>query len=294
MIILGALALAPLYLLVSYLIASGVTNAEESELVDSPADYGIEFESARFMSRRGDVTLDGWYMIGQADLPVVIFGHGLGVGRAGDGMTELGAMLNRRGFGVLQFDFRAHGLSEGDRVSSGWHERMDALGAYDFLVARGVPPSSIGLHGVSMGAGAVCLAAAEEPGIRALSLDTPYARASDMILREASLRIRLPERVIAIFVPCAVFLARKLFDISLEGMAPERAVAELDYPILLIHGTEDSRIPPEQSERVFRASPEGSQIWVVEDVAHAGSFLANKPEYADRVAAYFLSRLSFE
>ncbi len=288
------LALSVLYLLVSYLMASGMTRVGEAEFQDSPSDYGVEFESVRFRSRRGDVTLDGWHMPRQEGMPAIIFGHGISVGRTGDGMTELAAMLNRRGFGVFMFDFRAHGMSEGDRVSSGWHERMDVLGAYDYLLSVGVKAADIGLHGVSMGAGAVCLAAAEEPAIHALSLDTPYARASELILRETSFRTRLPGWFVAVFVPCAIFLASKLFDISVKGMAPERAVSELDYPIMMIHGTEDSRIPPEQSRRVFNASAEGSRLWVVEDVGHAESFVENKTEYADRVAEYFLSRLHTE
>lgn len=293
-IVIVVLTSVALYLLASYLIATGVTRAEEAEFVDSPSDYETEFEVVNFVSRRGDVMLDGWNISGQEGMPTIIFAHGVSVGRTGDGMTELAAILNRRGFGILQFDFRAHGLSEGARVSSGWHERMDVLGAYDFLVSRGIASSEIGLHGVSMGAGAVCLAAGEEAGIGALSLDTPYARASELILREASFRTRLPERFIAAFVPCAVFLASRLFDISVEGMAPERAVSQLDYPVLVIHGTEDSRIPPSHSRRVFDTAPKGSRLWVVEGVGHAGSFVENKSEYADRVADYFLSRLHTE
>ena len=289
-----ALILSVFYLLFSYMMASGMTKVGEAEFQDSPSDYGAAFESVRFMSRRGDVMLDGWYLCGHERMPTLIFCHGIEVGRTGDGLTELAARLNRQGFGVLQFDFRGHGLSEGKRVSSGWHERMDALGAYDFLVERGVHSCRIGLHGVSMGAGALCLAAAEERGIRALSLDTPYARASDLILREVKFRTGLPGWFTLAFVPCAVFLAQRIFDISLEGMSPETAVAELDFPVLVIHGTEDSRIPPDHSQRVFDASPEGSRLWVVEGVAHAESFVENKAEYADRVAAYFLSRLGSE
>ena len=287
-------AIAASYLLVSYLIASGMTRVGEAEFQDSPSDYGAEFESVLFMSRRGDVMLDGWYLRGRWGMPTVIFCHGIEVGRTGDGLTELAATLNRRGFGVLQFDFRGHGVSEGKRVSSGWHERMDVLGAYDYLVSMGVSSDEIGLHGVSMGAGAACLAAAEDSRIRALSLDTPYASASALIFQEAVFRTRLPGWVIAAFIPCAVFLGRRLYDIDVEGMAPEMAVSQLDYPISVIYGTEDSRIPPEHSRRVFDASAGGSRLWVVEGVGHAESFVENKVEYADKVAEYFLSRLGRE
>ncbi len=284
-------ALAALYLLVSYLIASGMTRVGEAEFQDCPSDYGVEFESVSFRSRRGDVTLDGWFMRGRSGMPTIIFCHGIEVGRTGDGLTELAARLNRRGFGVLQFDFRGHGASGGKRVSSGWHERMDALGAYDYLLSVGVERGEVGMLGVSMGAAAAALAAAEEPGVYALALDSTYARAKDLLLGETALRTRLPAWLVAVFIPRAVWLAGKLFDIDVEAMSPERAVSELGYPILAIHGAEDSRIPPDHGSSVFGAAAEGSRLWRVAGVGHAGAFADNKREYADRVATYFLSRL---
>ncbi len=291
LVILGALILSILYLLASYMIASGLTKVEEPELADSPSDYGIEFESVKFMSRRGDVTLDGWHLPSGDGMPSIVFAHGIGAGRTGDGMTELAAMLNRRGFGALLFDLRAHGASEGDRVSGGWHERLDALGAYDYLLTRGVAPSDIGLLGFSMGAATAALAAADEPGVGALLLDAPYANASDMTLRETALRTPLPGWIVPAFAPCVTYLARALFDISMEDMSPERAVSTLDYPVMVIYVTDDPRVPPEQSHRVFDAAPEGSELWVIEGPAHVEGFLENKEEYAARVADYFLSRL---
>ena len=69
-------------------------------------------------------------------------------------------------------------------------------------------------------------------------------------------------------------------------------MSKLAYPVLVIHGTEDSRIPPEHSRRVFDASPEEQPsygLWRAS--SHAESFVENKAEYAERVAEYFLSRL---
>ena len=272
-------------------MGSGMTRVGEAEFQDSPSDYGAEFESVRFMSRRGDVTLDGWYLSGREGMPTLIFCHGIEIGRTGDGLTELAATLNRRGFGVLQFDFRAHGLSEGKRVSSGWHERMDVLGAYDYLLSRGVSPVQVGLLGISMGAAAASLAAAEEPGIRALVLDSPYASAAELIMSETRFRTGLPKWFAAIFVVGAVTLAYFLFEIKTDDMRPERAVSKLDYPVLVIHGTDDARIPPEHGRRVFEAAMKGSSLWMVEGAEHAAAFVENKSEYAARVADYFLSRL---
>ena len=155
--------LAGLYVWVSYRMAAKLTTAERIELEDSPADYGRAYEHVRFMSRRGDVTLDGWYLVGRVGMPVVIFVHGISSTRATGGMTELACMLNVRGYGVLMFDLRGHGASGEGIMSAGWHERMDVLGAFDYLRGRGVPTDSIGVLGLSLGAAAAALAASEEP-----------------------------------------------------------------------------------------------------------------------------------
>ena len=283
--------LVALYLAISYMVVLEMTEAEVVNPEDSPSDYGAEFENVKFQSRRGDVELDGWYLPGQDGTPVIIFVHGIGAGRAGDGMTELAAMLNRRGFGALLFDLRAHGLSEGDRVSNGWHERLDVLGGYDYLASRGVESSDVGLLGFSMGAGAAALAAREEPGVRALLVDAPYANALELAQRELALRTPLPEWIAPAFIPCVSFLAGVLFDTRVDELVPESAVSALDYPIMVIYVADDGRVPSEHSQRVFDAAPQGSVLWVIEGSGHVEGFLDNKERYASRVEEYFLSRL---
>ena len=60
--IVAAILLAVGYAGMSYFIASGVTGAEREEPEDHPRDYGLEYEDVEFLSRKGDVTLEGWYL----------------------------------------------------------------------------------------------------------------------------------------------------------------------------------------------------------------------------------------
>ena len=292
-ILAAALGAGAIYVAVAYRIASGVTFAERVEVEGDPGDFRRPFERVRFAARGGGLFLDGWYMPGRADMPTVIFVHGISSNRTGGGaITELAAMLNSRGFGALLFDLRGHGRSQGSRVSGGWHERMDVLGAFDYLASRGACPSRIGVLGVSMGAASAALAAAIEPRLRALVLDSPFARASELVNREVALVTPIPAWLAALFKPLGALIARRLYGIDLSAVAPETAVASLDYPVLVIHGSEDDRVPPEHSRRVYRASPSGSRAWVLDDIPHAGAFSERKTEYADRVARYFVRRLS--
>ena len=280
------------YGLISYMIASGVTKAERKPQEDHPAAYGLEFEEVQFVSRKGDMVLSGWYLPSQTAKPTLIFVHGNGSVRSGDNSVDLASRLVEQGFSVLLFDLLGHGSSGGDQVSGGNYERWDVLGAFDFLVGRGTPPKGIGLVGFSMGAAASILAAAEEPGIRALVADSPYANASEMIAHEAARQTIFPEWITPIFVPTAKLMASQLYDINIGALDPEDAVRRLPYPILVIHGMADMRIPVDRGVRVHQAAHPESSIWLVPGADHVDAFLTHPDEYVQRVVDYLESRFS--
>ncbi|MQF96578.1 MAG: alpha/beta fold hydrolase [SAR202 cluster bacterium] len=278
------------YGLVSFLIAQGVTKADRDPQEDHPSNYGLEFEDVEFLSRRGDFNLSGWYLPAGPG-PHLIFVHGIGGVRSGDNAVDLAARMVGQGYNVLMFDLRGHGSSEGDKVSGGYFERWDVWGAVDYLKERGVDPVSIGLMGFSMGAATSILAAAGEPKITAVAVDSPYANASDLISQESARKTPFPEWLIPVFIPTAKLMANGFYGIDLGELVPERAVAGLTYPIAVIHGTADERIPWEHGQRVAGAAHEGSTLWLVPDVDHVDAFLTHPDEYARRVTEYFDSRL---
>jgi len=279
-----------IYGLISFIIASSVTKADRKEQEDHPSAHNLDFEDVEFVSRRRDVTLRGWFIFGQEEKPTLIFVHGIGSMRSGDRAVELASRLVGNGFNVLMFDLRGHGSSEGDQVSGGYFEQLDVLGAIDFLTDRRILPHRIGLVGFSMGASTALLAAAQEPAIGALVADSPYAKASDLIAHEAARRTVLPRWITPIFVPTAVLMANWFYGIDLGALVPEAAVVDLDYPILVIHGTDDRRIPYQQGQRVHQSAPTGSIIWLVPDVDHVDAFATYPEEYVERVKAYLDDR----
>ena len=289
-ILTGLVLLLVVYSLISFVIASSVSKADRKEQEDHPSAYGLEFEDMEFVSRRGDVTLRGWYIFGQQERPTLIFVHGIGSVRSGDRAMDLASRLVENGFNVLMFDLRGHGSSGGDKVSGGYFEQWDVLGAFDFLAKRRVPPEHIGLVGFSMGAATAVLVAAQEPGVGALVADSPYAKASDLIAHEAARKTVFPRWLTPIFVPAALLMANWFYGINLRSLVPEVAVAGLPYPILVIHGTDDSRIPYQHGQRVQQGAPAGSSIWLVPDVDHVDAFATYPEEYVERVKAYLDGR----
>ena len=144
------LLLAGCYAYVSYAMASGVTTLDRARLDRHPGEYGLPYEDAAFSPRGdewADIVLRGWII--EEERPsdsteemTVILAHGLNSNRAGDGALALTRKLFDLDFRVLLFDMRGHGESDGDQLSAGYFEKWDVLGAYDFLVERGVSPGS--------------------------------------------------------------------------------------------------------------------------------------------------------
>ncbi|MBI4299056.1 MAG: alpha/beta fold hydrolase [Chloroflexi bacterium] len=279
------------YLYISYSIAAGVTKAERKAQEDNPANYGLNFQDVQFISRRGDVTLNGWYIPGNSRKPTIIFVHGISGTRSTDKAVDLASRLVIKEYNVLLFDLRGHGDSEGEKISGGYFEQEDVLGAFDYLVERGTPPQRIGLIGFSMGAGISILAAAKEPAIQAVVADSPFANASELIAQEVDRKTVFAQWVAPIFVPTSKILANMLYGIDVGALVPEEAVKRFAYPILVIHGTADQRIPPEHGTRVYKAAHPDSVIWLVPGVEHVDAFLKHPDEYVDRVVDYFNRRL---
>lgn len=279
------------YALLSYFIALGVSKAEREDQEDHPSNYGLHFEEVSFFSRGDNIELDGWYIVGDDSSVNLIFVHGISSNRTGDNAMDLASRLVDKGFSVLLFDLRAHGSSGGERISGGDHERRDVLGAYDFLVNRGVPSNKIGVLGFSMGAATSILALAEESSIQALVADSPYANVSDLMAYEISRKTIIPESIAPIFIPGATLCAGLFFDIDISVLDTETVVSKLDYPILVIHGSDDTRIPVEHGIRVHMASHPESDLWLLPEVDHVDSFTNHPSKYVQKVVKYFTNRL---
>ena len=287
----AAVLLAVAYFGASYAIASQMATTTHREQEEYPEDYGLPYEEVEFASRTDGLTLRGWHIEIERGGPTVVFVHGVDSVRSGNKALLLASMLTEQGFNVLTFDLRGHGSSDGDGLSGGDHERKDVLGAIDFLEERGVPPSNVGVLGVSMGAAAAVMALVEAPSVEAVVLDSPYASLSDLIAQEIGIRSALPGWSGQLFVPGVKLAAQLALDIDIGAVVPERAVSELDYPVLIIHGEDDTRVSVDHAIRVYTASHADSELWLLEGLGHADAFGAYPEEYARRVSAYFRERL---
>jgi dienelactone hydrolase len=132
-------------------------------------------------------------------------------------------MLVRHGYGVLVFDRRAEGESEGDPNALGWAFDRDLKGAIAYLRSRPeVDPSRIGGLGLSVGGEAFLQTAAETKDLKAVVSDGARARS----VREDTIHVQLGK------VPEVVFSGVMTAGISLfSNQAPPPSLRDISARI---------------------------------------------------------------
>jgi fermentation-respiration switch protein FrsA (DUF1100 family) len=253
-------------------------------VVETPGDRGLVYRNLTLTASDG-VALRGWYLPSQNGAAVIV-GHGHGAHRA-LGPTEI---LARNGYGVLAFDWRAHGESQGDLCTFGYYEVRDVEGALTWLQAQpDVDPERIGILGESMGAVTAIRAAARMPDIKAVVVDSPYPSLDDGI-RNIWRGTGLPAFP---FVPLQIALGEWLTGLDLDDMQPLDDVAAISpRPVLILAGGQDPVIGPDAGQRYYAAAGEPKELWFEPDLGHVSFQKAMPAEYERRVVTFFDAALS--
>ena len=158
LIVVGVLLLAS-QVLFPAAIAYVVTHTARAE-VPTP-NLGAVHEDVAFTTADG-LRLEGWFVPSQNGATVIAF-----PGRSGP--QKHTRMLVRHGYGVLLFDRRGEGASEGDPNTFGWHGERDLHAAAAYLRSRSdVDPERIGAIGLSVGGEMLIRAAAESDEFAAI------------------------------------------------------------------------------------------------------------------------------
>jgi pimeloyl-ACP methyl ester carboxylesterase len=283
----GLLGLVGLFVFViaPYLMASLVTRAgtrpPDRRLKTSPADYGLTFEEVSFEARDG-TRIAGWYLGGGEGGISIACGHGLF--RSRREVLDRAAFLRQSGYNVLAFDFRRHGASAGELITLGHHETWDVEAAVRFLSER-EPSDSLVVLGVSMGAAAGLLAAAETEAVVAVIAEASFVSLSDAVARDLRLIFRLPRFPIGSTI---LFFIGRRGGFDPGAVDVEEAVRRMgERPVLFIAGTQDRRMPLETQQVLYRASKsEGSRLLVIEGAGHGDAFKIAPDRYRQAASKF--------
>ena len=271
---------AVVYLIIGYVAAARLSSPVRQPVERTPAAVGLAYREVAFRSADG-LALRGWWVGKAGASRAALLVHGFSGDKSDPHVVETARVYHRAGFNVLMLDLRANGESEGERVTLGYREVRDVWAALSWLEGRGLDPSSVVLHGWSMG-GATVVRAAPGTGVAAVVEEAAYADLPPL------LRERLPEAsgLPAFFNP-GVFLMGKVFlDIDPWAVRPKgeaQRLSEEGVPLMIIHSRDDDVIPFEHAESFAAAYP-GAVFWELKGYDHVAAF--THPEYRERILGF--------
>jgi fermentation-respiration switch protein FrsA (DUF1100 family) len=212
-----------------------------AQRVTAPQAGLAEFQDLSLTTGDGE-RLVAWWKPPQPGRAVLLYFHGNG-----------GSLWNRRnrarllaedGRGFLIVSYRGYSGSTGAPTESGLRE--DARAAHAWL-AKQYRPERIVLYGESLGSGVAVRLASERP-VGGLILEAPYTSTADVA------------KLTYWFVPVDLLMRDQFRSIE--------AVAEVQSPLLILHGEEDGLIPIRLGEKLYEAAPGPKRFIRLPGVGH--------------------------
>jgi fermentation-respiration switch protein FrsA (DUF1100 family) len=235
----------------------------DSELVWTPAEFGLEYEDVEFSTADG-IRLHGWYVPGTRPETLLWF-HG-NAGNISHRLDNLRLLHDQVGMAIFLFDYRGYGHSGGQPSERGLYE--DARAALQHLVnSRGLSGEKLVYFGRSLGS-AVAIDLATEAPPRALILETPFVSVRAMARN--------------LFGPLAVVAPSSFDNLS--------KIPRLKCPKLFIHGDSDSLVPYVQGRQLFEAAPPPKAFYTIRGADHNDTYVVGGPTYFRRIRE-FIERL---
>lgn len=272
----------------SLLVANEMTKRMAPRLDVSPTVVSENYEDIEFNSKDG-LKLKGWLFKADSE-KLVIMVAGLLPNRIN---TDYYAMwvardLVENDYNVLMYDPRAHGKSEGERVSYGEFEGNDILGAVSFAKQKGFTEEKIAVLGNSTGAIATLMVADQLKNVGALIIDSAATNFKPIIVDRLWVEKKIPP-----FFSLGIFLiTNTVFGLEIGNVKPiEKLSLVSERKFLFLHGELDETIPVEESKKLFEAANPESRLVIFPNGDHIETFKSDPNLYRKEVFSFLNSEL---
>ena len=256
-------------------IAIFVTHKYREPIGDPPS---AAYRTVTFRSSDG-LELSGWYRPSRNRAAVVIV-HGGGGDRTG--AVRHADLLGRHGYGVLVYDARGRGESEGSPVAMGWDWEKDVAGALAFLRARAdVDRNRIGGLGLSTGADVLFDVAVDDRSLKGVVADGATAESFADYRELNGIDAAAPYW-------WTMYTAARVLSGSSPDSPLKELVAQISPTPLLLIATGGS-VPAERDLNLIyaEAAREPVELWDLPDVNHTAAIRERASEYERRVVGFF-------
>ncbi len=262
-------------------LADDLTRCRRRRVQGSPADLGLRYEEAQFLTA-DRLTLRGWFLESPGARAVIVLVHDLEATRTDVDrrLLDLARDYVRRGYSVFTFDLRGHGESGGTRNTLGRDEKLDVAAAVA-CVRRRAPRVPVILHGFGFGAAVALAAAANRTEVTAVVADSAFPTMREYLHR----RWRwLPSPALTVVGR----VARRLYGADIDALQPVAIVNRISVPVLYVHNQDDPLLPPSCTLNLAAASLDArDRVWVAPGSGHATGYREAPDAYVRRVVEFY-------
>ena len=222
-----------------------------------PENYGLR---ARYLKIQTPDSLQLSAMLVEANADstraTVVILHGISSCKEAE--LERAKILADAGYASLLLDLRAHGQSEGEFCTFGYREKYDLRAVADTL-ARLFPTRSMGIWGASLGGAVALQAMAVEPRYQFGIVESTFDEFDKVAMEYGAdwlfgLRSHwLTDHVLR--------KSGQIAHFEPDSVKPVLSAAQINRPVLFLHGDKDSRIPMWFGLRNYEACPSADKRW---------------------------------
>lgn len=230
-----------------------------------PDYFSLEYEDVYF-STEDKLKLHGWYFPTNSE-EIILFFHG-NAGNIADRLDNVNLLVTR-GFSVFIIDYRGYGLSEGYPSEKGTYK--DAFAAWKLLNThhKMKKKEKRCIFGRSLG-GAIALKLASEINPERLIIESTFTSIRDLGHQLIPL---IPKALIPLKYPNT------------------ELIKQINSPILIIHGTNDSLIPFSHGKKLFEIAKSPKKFFPIESAEHNDTYLVNSDEYFSQLTQFILNEI---
>ena len=187
------------------------------------------------------------------------------------------------GFGVLMYDLRGHGESEGHQRTNGWRDVDDVAGAIEFLREEA---GVIGIYGFSIGGQIALRAATEFPAIGAVFADGPAGTTAEDLPAPSNIQ----EQFVFRLAPIGDFMLSQRTDTAIPPALIDTLPTIAPRPIYFVATGQHPHIPGGEIRLVksfYEQTEAHAEWWQIPDVGHGGGWRTYPDAYAHNLIQFF-------
>ena len=254
---------------------------------ENPRDLGIPYEECVFTSI-DNVKIHSWYIEKKKKGPTIILVHGRGSHKKKK--IPYISFLYEAGFNLFLLDLRNSGESrtKNTYTTLGYYEQEDIRFAVDYLAQR-KQIKKIGIWGFSMGGASSILAMAKEKRILAGIFEGSYIDVWSILTYTAKNKYKMPS---SFLLPFVFWLIDKKIGIQLKEVSPLQEISKISpRPIFIIHGDQDTTVPVEHGEKLYKKAGKNAILWKPKGVKHVNALEQKSKETKKKVLDFLTKNL---